>query len=130
MAQQALDQHTQLVVLRRQFADLRIAPHRRRHRLAHHALQHGGLFGQRGQVDLHDGIMNDAAASPPAFSAPALFCVRPVLHQARSASGLPQPARTGRRLGTGARHSQPSNKAANCDAVSEIAPVRVIGQMK
>jgi hypothetical protein len=67
MTQQFLDQHAQPVVLFRQLAYLRVALHGRRDDIANHALQRVGVFGQGGQVDLHSGMMNNAAASLKAF---------------------------------------------------------------
>ena len=65
MTQQFLDQRAQPVVLYRQLCHLRVALHGRRDGIADHALQRGGVFRQDGQVDLHGGMMNDAAASLP-----------------------------------------------------------------
>ena len=75
MTQQLLDQSAQLVVLYRQLAHLCVALHGRRDDIANHALQRSGVFWQGGQIDLHGGMMNNAAASlPELFSAIPRLC--------------------------------------------------------
>jgi hypothetical protein len=61
VAQQALDQQTQLVVLGVQFALLM-------QQCAQHLLQQGGIIGQAVRVNLHPAMMNDDTASQPDFS--------------------------------------------------------------
>jgi hypothetical protein len=56
-----------LVILYRQLGHLRVALHGRRDDIANHALQLSGVFRQGGQIDLHGGMMNAAAASLPAL---------------------------------------------------------------
>jgi len=99
MTRQALDQQPQLVILGRQ--------------LTQHLLQRGQIVRQCVRVDLHAAVMNDVSAPVPE-----LFC--------RYRNFLPDwldyPANSGRRRSTGARHSQPSSKAASCAEVSVIRP--------
>ena len=66
MAQQALDQQPEFVVLGMQFRMLLrcCGDH-----LAQHLLQDGGVVRQSVEVDLHAMIMNNAPASAPAFRA-------------------------------------------------------------
>jgi hypothetical protein len=64
VAQQALDQQSQLVVLGVQF---RMLLRRRGDDLAQHLLQDGGVVRQGVEIDLHAMIMNNAPASGPAL---------------------------------------------------------------
>ena len=102
VAQQALDQQPQLVVLGMQF---RMLLRRRGDHIAQHLLQDGGVVRQGVEVDLHAAMMNNAPASAPAL---------------RSTSALFYPASSGLRRVTGARHSQPSSSVASCAAESAI----------
>ena len=67
MAQQLVDQGLQFLDLCRQFGHLGVALPGCRDDFANHALQHGGVFWQGVEVDLHAGMMNDTAASLPAL---------------------------------------------------------------
>ena len=64
MAEQALDQHSEFVVLSVQLAMLVC---RRGHHIPQHLLQECGVVRQPVEVDLHAGMMVDAVASAPAF---------------------------------------------------------------
>jgi hypothetical protein len=64
MAEQALDQHSEFVVLSVQLAMLVC---RRGHHIPQHLLQEYGVVRQSVEVDLHGGMMVDAVASTPAF---------------------------------------------------------------
>jgi hypothetical protein len=65
MAQQALDQQPQLIILGVQF---RVLPCRRADHLAQHLLQQRGIVGQHLEIDLHAAIMDNALASVPGLS--------------------------------------------------------------
>ena len=98
--QQTLGQQPQLVILGLQRTVLM-------HGIPEHPLQDGGIVGQRVEVDLHAPMMPDVAASDLPFPAKSHRCY---------------PASSGRRRGTGARHSQPSSSAANCAVDKAMHP--------
>lgn len=64
MAQQALDQHAEFVVLGVQFP---VLVRRRGHHIPQHLLQQGRVVRQPVEVDLHTTMVIDAVASVPAF---------------------------------------------------------------
>lgn len=66
MAEQALDQHPELIVLSVQFA---VLLRRRGHDIPQHLLQEFRIVRQSLEIDLHSRMMIDAAASAPAFPA-------------------------------------------------------------
>ena len=100
VAHEPLHQQPQLLILGVQFAMLE-------QQRAHDLLQRSGVVRQGLGIDRHGMTLNDRSASLLAENAPV------------------QPASSGRDRATGARHSQPSSRAASCAADSAIRPVDV-----